>query len=102
MEEWLMLNQNINNLDNTLFKLNNISIQLANIIDKEEIHFINTIEEKIAYCYEMLSLIKKIDLTENNKELSQQQREAIIDCKRITINRLKRLMEEMNKVSYLA
>ena len=97
-----MLNQSINNIDNTLFKLNNISIQLANIIDKEEYDFINGLEAKIAYCLDVLRLISKIDLTENNKELSQQQREAIIDCKRITINRLKRLMEEMNKVSYLA
>jgi len=97
-----MQDRNINNMDNLLFKLNNISIQLANIIDKEEYDFINGLEEKIAYCYEMLSLIKKIDLTENNKELSQQQREAIIDCKRITINRLKRLMEEQSKVTYLA
>ena len=91
-----------NNMDNLLFKLNNISIQLANIIDKEEIDFINGVEEKIAYCYEMLNLIKKIDLTDNNKDLSQQQREAIIDCKRITLNRLTRLLQEQSKVTYLA
>jgi len=97
-----MQDRNINNMDNLLFKLNNISIQLANIIDKEEIDFINTIEEKIAYCYEMLNLIKKIDLTDNNKDLSQQQREAIIDCKRITLNRLTRLLQEQSKVTYLA
>ena len=97
-----MLNQRDNNMDNLLFKLNNISIQLANIIDKEEIDFINGVEEKIAYCYEMLNLIKKIDLTDNNKDLSQQQREAIIDCKRITLNRLTRLLQEQSKVTYLA
>ena len=97
-----MLNQNINNMDNTLFKLNNISIQLANISDREEIDYIVGIEAKIAYCLDVLRLISKIDLTENNKELSDKQREAIIQCKTITLNRLKRLLEEQSKTSYLA
>ena len=97
-----MQDRNINNMDNLLFKLNNISIQLANIIDKEEYDFISGLEAKIAYCLDVLRLISKIDLTENNKELSQQQREAIIDCKRITLNRLTRLLQEQSKVTYLA
>ena len=97
-----MLDRNINNIDNTLFKLNNISIQLANISDREEIDYIVGIEAKIAYCLDVLRLISKIDLTENNKELSDKQREAIIQCKTITLNRLKRLLEEQSKTSYLA
>jgi len=97
-----MLNQRDNNMDNLLFKLNNISIQLANIIDREEYDFINGLEAKIAYCLDVLRLISKIDLTENNKELSDKQREAIIQCKTITLNRLKRLIEEQSKTSYLA
>ena len=98
-----MQDRNINNMDNTLFKLNNISIQLANISDREEIDYIVGIDAKIAYCYDVLRLIDKIDLTESNKNgLTDKQREAIKDCKIITISRLKRLIEELNKTSYLA